>query len=136
MINTATNSLLFSPNTCGAPLKASWCIPRESVFMLQRLQRDHSARCREPEHHRDHSGSAGGGADNNPQGIAITPDGRTLLFSDNSQGGVVTVMDLTTKATITAISDPNAVPMGIAINPDGVNAYFAFSGPTRSRSST
>jgi len=129
MINTATNSLLFSPKYLWGPAESLVVHPAgKRLYVANGYSGITVLDAANLNTIETIPGSAGGGADNNPQGIAITPDGRTLLFSDNSQGGVVTVMDLTTKATITAISDPNAVPMGIAINPDGVNAYFAFSG--------
>jgi YVTN family beta-propeller protein len=129
MINTATNTLLFSPkylmspgeslvvHPAGKRLYAASGYSGITVLDAANLNTIETI-----------PGNAGGGTDNNPHGIAITPDGKTLLFSNNSQGGAVTVMDLSTGTTITSVSDPNAVPLGIAVNPDGEHAYLAFSG--------
>ena len=72
---------------------------------------------------------AGGGDIPNPQGIALSPDGRLLFVSDNHDGGSVTVLDTATKKTVAAISGGTGiVPLGIAVNPDGREAYMVFSG--------
>ncbi len=129
MINTATNTLLFSPkylmnnaeslvvHPAGRRLYVATGYSGITVLDAANLETIETI-----------FGNAGGGADSNPQGIAITPDGRTLLFSNNSLGGAVTVMDLSNKTAVASVSDPSAVPLGIAVNPDGEHAYLAFSG--------
>jgi YVTN family beta-propeller protein len=129
MINTATNSLLFSPKYLWSPAESLVVHPAgKRLYVANGYSGITVLDAANLNTIETIPGSAGGGADNNPQGIAIAPDGRTLLFSDNSQGGAVTVLDLTTKTTITTVSDPNAIPLGIAVNPDGMHAYLAFSG--------
>jgi YVTN family beta-propeller protein len=72
--------------------------------------------------------NAGGGATLNPQGLAVSPDGRHLFVSDNEGGGMVVVIDIATKTTVTSFSEgPDWMPLGIAVHPDGQGAYFAFT---------
>jgi YVTN family beta-propeller protein len=74
--------------------------------------------------------NAGGGPQPNPQGIAVSPDGQRLLVSNNQDGGAVTIIDLASGATIAGVSlGTGAVPLGIAVHPDGQKAYLAFAGP-------
>ena len=74
--------------------------------------------------------NAGGGDHPNPQGLAISPDGRLLFVSDNRDGGAVTVLDVSTKSAVAFITEgPGAIPLGIAVNPNGCEAYMAFNGP-------
>jgi YVTN family beta-propeller protein len=69
-----------------------------------------------------------GGRDN-PQGIAISPDGHTLLVSDGTAGGNVTVFTISGD-TLTA-GLPHSMPggtvaaLGVAFAPDGAQAYVA-----------
>ncbi len=73
--------------------------------------------------------NAGGGAHANPQGIAISQDGRLLYVSDNSDGGAATVLEIASKNAIASLSlGTGSTPMGIAPSPDGTHAYIAFSG--------
>jgi YVTN family beta-propeller protein len=71
---------------------------------------------------------AGGGPTTNPQGLAISPDGRHLFVSENQKDGKVVVLDIATKTTVASFShDPDWMPLGIAMHPDGRRAYFAFT---------
>lgn len=72
--------------------------------------------------------NAGGGPTLNPQGLAISPDGRHLFVSDNQGGGPVVVIDIASKEAVAAFShDLDWMPLGIAVHPDGQRAYFAFT---------
>jgi YVTN family beta-propeller protein len=129
MINTATNTLLFSPKYLTYNAESLVVHPAgRRLYVATGYNGITVLDAANMETIETIFGNAGGGADNNPHGIAITPDGRTLLFSNNSLGGAVTVMDLSTRTAITSVSLPNAVPLGIAVNPDGEHAYLAFSG--------
>ena len=73
----------------------------------------------------------GGGTLDNPNGMAISPDGEHLYVSDNHPGGMVYIVNLVTRAVIA--SPPfgaNAVPLGIAVSPDGQQIYVAVTDPT------
>ena len=60
----------------------------------------------------------------------MVPDGRLLYITDSHDSGAVTVRDLVTGQNIASITmGPGAVPLGVAAGPDGLTAYFAFSGP-------
>lgn len=77
--------------------------------------------------------AAGGGAQENPNGIAISPDGGTLYVSDNKAGGDLSVIDIrgqqvTHRITMAA----NAMPLGIALHPDGQTLYLAVADTTGS----
>ncbi len=66
----------------------------------------------------------------NPQGIAVSPDGRLLYLADNHDGAAVTVRDLSAGQTIASVTvGAGAVPRGVAAAPDGQKAYLAFAGP-------
>ncbi len=66
----------------------------------------------------------------NPQGIALSPDGRTLYVANNYDGGAVKVIDLASKQERTSLAlGAGAVPRGVAPAPDGSRAYLAFAGP-------
>ncbi len=72
--------------------------------------------------------NAGGGPTLNPQGLAISPDGRHLFVSDNRDGGAVVVIDIATKTAVASFSlGTGWIPLGIAVHPDGQRAYFAFA---------
>jgi YVTN family beta-propeller protein len=72
--------------------------------------------------------NAGGGPTLNPQGLAISMDGRHLFASDNQAGGAVMILDVAAKAVVTSYSEgPGWMPLGIAVHPDGQRAYFAFT---------
>lgn len=72
--------------------------------------------------------NAGGGPTLNPQGLAVSMDGRHLFASDNRAGGAVVVIDIAAKAVVTSYSEgPGWMPLGIAVHPDGQRAYFAFT---------
>ncbi|HLX78183.1 MAG TPA: PKD domain-containing protein, partial [Acidimicrobiales bacterium] len=60
---------------------------------------------------------------NNPEGIAITPDGGTAYVS-NDGSSTVTPIDLATNTAGTAIPVGGA-PVGLAVTPDGRTAYVA-----------
>src|SRR5262249_46636302 len=72
--------------------------------------------------------NAGGGSLLNPQGLAISRDGRLLFVSDNRDGGAVAVIDVASRTTVGSYSaGPGWVPLGIALHPNGQSAYFALS---------
>jgi YVTN family beta-propeller protein len=65
----------------------------------------------------------------NPHGLAITPDGKNLLVSDNRLGGGVSVVDIEDKTIIRTLSPgTGAIPFGISISPDGLFAYITLHG--------
>ena len=66
----------------------------------------------------------------NPQGMAISPDGRLLYIANNYDGGAVTIRDGTSGQEVASVSaGPGAVPLGVAAGPDGLKAYLTFAGP-------
>ena len=71
-----------------------------------------------------------GGATPNPQGIAVSPDGRWLLVSSSELGGPVTVLDLSRQFEVanTLVVPVDSRPRGIAVHPDGTRAFIAISG--------
>lgn len=77
--------------------------------------------------------NAGGGPTLNPQGLAVSMDGRHLFVSDNQDGGAVAVIDVATRTAVASFAlGPGWTPLGIAVNPDGQRAYFAFADGTAS----
>lgn len=75
----------------------------------------------------------GGGAVDNPQGLALTPDGRRLLVSDNRPGGSVRVVDVASRSvTATLALGSREIPLGVAVHPDGQRAYVAVADDTLS----
>ncbi len=60
----------------------------------------------------------------NPQGVAVTPDGRHAYVVNN--GGYVSVID-TTSNTVVATVPVGSLAANIAISPDGTRAYVANS---------
>lgn len=88
----------------------------------------------------DHQGSAvdelvtGAGialptAGANTKGLAITPDGKKAVVT-NLESNSVSIADLTTLAAVTTVAAPasRTAPWGVAITPDGVTAWVAFTG--------
>lgn len=75
----------------------------------------------------------GGGVIDNPQGLALTPDARQLLVSDNRPGGSVHVIDIASRSVAATVSfSGDEIPLGIAIHPDGQPAYVAVADATLS----
>lgn len=75
----------------------------------------------------------GGGAIDNPQGLALTPDGRQLLVSDNRPGGSVRIVDVASRSvTATLALGSREIPLGVAVHPDGQRAYVAVADDTLS----
>lgn len=73
----------------------------------------------------------GGGALDNPQGLALTPDGRRLLVSDNQAGGSVRIVDVASRTVIaTRAFAAGEIPLGIAVHPAGQRAYVAVADAT------
>lgn len=73
--------------------------------------------------------SGGDPSKQNPHGLAITPDGKTLLVADNRPGGDVSVVNIEDKRTVRSLAfAPNAAPYGIAVSPDGLSAYVTVHG--------
>ena len=65
----------------------------------------------------------------NPQGIAVTPDGRFLFVAGNFDGGGVTLLDIAARQAVADVAmGGGTVPTGVAVNPDGTTAYLAFAG--------
>jgi len=68
--------------------------------------------------------AAGDGAFDNPNGIAISPDGATLYVSDNRDGGDVSVIDVASRNVIQRILAPvGLMPLGLAVHPTGGTLY-------------
>lgn len=66
-----------------------------------------------------------GGRDN-PQGLAISPDGTLLLVSDGADGGSVSLLRVTDKAFLRSFSFATGIaPLGVAFSPDGSRIYIA-----------
>jgi len=62
----------------------------------------------------------------NPQGLAISPDGRLLLVSSGSAAGRVSVLRISDKAVVASHPLPDGkAPLGVAFSPDGQKAYVA-----------
>jgi YVTN family beta-propeller protein len=80
------------------------------------------------EYHRTTLDIDDGGRDN-PQGIAISPDGRTLLVSDGKAGGAVAVYTVSGNVLVAGLPFTMPVaslaPLGVAFAPNGVQAYVA-----------
>jgi YVTN family beta-propeller protein len=66
-----------------------------------------------------------GGRDN-PQGLAISPDGTLLLVSSGSDGGTVSLVRTADKSSAGGVTMPAGVaPLGVAFSPDGTRFYVA-----------
>jgi YVTN family beta-propeller protein len=62
----------------------------------------------------------------NPQGLAISPDGNLLLVSAGSEAGSVSVLRISDKTLVASFSMPaGKAPLGVAFSPDGQRAYVA-----------
>lgn len=68
---------------------------------------------------------AGGALYDNPQGIALSPDGRRLYVTDNREGGVLSIVDLSSRAIATVPMGAAEVPLGVAVHPDGTKLFVA-----------
>jgi len=68
-----------------------------------------------------------GGLDN-PQGLAISPDGTLLLVSEGSSGGSVRLYRLSDKMELLSIAfGVGTAPLGVAFAPDGTRFYVAMA---------
>ncbi len=67
----------------------------------------------------------------NPQGIAVSPDGRWLLVSEAIRGGSISILDIDNNFTLvdTLAVKAASTPLGIVTSPDNTHAYIAVSGP-------
>ena len=73
--------------------------------------------------------SGGDTSKHNPHGLAITPDGKTLLVADNRPGGAVAVVNIENRTIVASIGfAANATPYGITTSPDGLLAYITVHG--------
>ena len=64
----------------------------------------------------------------NPQGIALSPDGQLLYVANNRDGGAVSIVNTNTYQPVASITlNAGYIPQGVTVNPDGLEAYFAFS---------
>ncbi len=82
----------------------------------------------------------------NPQGLALSPDGRLLFLANHVDGGAVYVLDVAARQVVASETmGAGARPTALAVSPDGLTAYLAFSGadvvrifaiPTRSITAT
>lgn len=62
----------------------------------------------------------------NPQGLAISPDGTLLLVSDGSDGGSVRLVQLSDKQVLRTFAFGTGIaPLGVAFSPDGTRVYIA-----------
>ncbi len=79
---------------------------------------------------RSFSVPANGSFKPNPQGIAVSPDGRWLLVSEAIAGGSVTILDIENNYTVadTLVMAAGNTPRGIATSSDNTHAYIAVSG--------
>jgi YVTN family beta-propeller protein len=72
------------------------------------------------------SAPTGGVASINPQGLALSPDGKLLLVSDGTPAGRVSVIDTQARAEIARVTmAAEVMPLGLAFHPDGSRAYVA-----------
>lgn len=68
---------------------------------------------------------ADGGRDN-PQGLAVSPDGTMVLVSEGSAGGSARVYRVSNKQLVRSIVFAGAeAPLGVAFSPDGAHFYVA-----------
>lgn len=66
----------------------------------------------------------------NPQGLAISPDGRLLLVSSGTNAGGVSVVRIADRQLIASFPQVPAAgfaPLGVAFSPDGGRAYVAMA---------
>lgn len=62
----------------------------------------------------------------NPQGLAISPDGLLLLVSSGSDAGSVGVLRISDRTLVASFPMPAGVaPVGVAFSPDGQRAFVA-----------
>ncbi|MDX1812032.1 MAG: YncE family protein [Gammaproteobacteria bacterium] len=65
----------------------------------------------------------------NPHGLAITPDGKTLLAADNRNNGAASIIDIDSQVILDNLTmGDGTTPYGITVSPDGLNAYITFHG--------
>jgi YVTN family beta-propeller protein len=77
-----------------------------------------------------------GGRDN-PQGLAISPDGTLLLVSDGADGGSVRLFRISDKVELRSFSfAPGIAPLGVAFSPDGTRVYIAAANLTAATNGT
>ena len=67
------------------------------------------------------------GTNQNPFGVAITPDGTRAYVTINFPNNFVSVIDTATN-TVVATIPVGAGPIGVAITPDGTRAYVTNDG--------
>jgi len=76
----------------------------------------------------------GDGVRDNPQGLAISPDGTLLAVSDGLPGGAVTVLRTADKVQQARLLMPAGLaPLGVAFAPDGAQAFVVAADTTGSQ---
>jgi len=62
----------------------------------------------------------------NPHGIAVSPDGDTVIVSSGTSGGAVSIIRASDGAVVGSFTPgPGLAPMGVAFDPFGLAAYVA-----------
>lgn len=68
--------------------------------------------------------TAGGGAQDSPQGLAISPDGLRLYATNNNPNGALSIVTIASKSILNiATFGTGFMPLGVAAGPDGKFVY-------------
>ena len=75
--------------------------------------------------------TAGGGAGQSTQALALSPDGSLLYVADNLVGGVVRIVTLAARNYVSSLDfGGSRMPVAVAASPDGVKLYVAVMDPS------